>query len=321
MTGSERLGHGFLSMTLLVSVIGFLGYYNADGFVSLPPTIVYIFQMLCGILAALFLRDRLWTNTNAVLPLLLVAIWSAATLIWADDSGIAARRWFLVFTPGLLICTLAAGDPRPHQTLIRFAILIIVIVLASAVFSGAVVALWDRMVPDNALKYFLLYLNGWAVGVAEGGRQYEMGLYIPRYSGFTSNPNSMSLFAAIGVIILAAIARPRWNLQGLGIVAISLSVAFVLLLSGSRASFAMTAVGIFFVVLMKMNQRQLARLTVFLVCGLIFALYMTAWAIGTTPEISPVEAQILSERSENWRVTNLNHNEVFELRERSAAWR
>lgn len=318
MTRSERLGRGFFWFTLLVSLVGFLGYYDANGFVAPPPAIVFGLQLCSGIVAAVFLRERLWSNRRAVFPLLMVALWAAASLMWADDPGIALRRWLLVFAPGLLVCTLAASDPRPRQTFIWFAGLIIAIVLASGVFSGAVIAFWDTTIAENALRYFLLDLNGWMLGVAEGGRQYELGFYIPRYSGLTSNPNSMSLFAAISLITLAAMARPERNRQGLGLILIILLVVFLLLLSGSRAAFAMTAAGMFFVVLLRMNQRSLVRVSVFAVCAMALALYAMTWTNSPAPELVATEARTLDEGAV---ATGESHKEVFELRERSQTWR
>jgi hypothetical protein len=330
----ETWGRGFFWFALLSSLIGFLGYYDAQGFVTTPPAIVLGLQLVAGGVGFLLLRRQLLTNIRGVLPLIMVAVWAAITLVWADDPSTALRRWLLVFTPGILVCLLAASDPRPRQTFAWFTALVAMITIASGAFSAIVMEFADTIIPENALSYSLLEVNGWLLGIAVGGRQFEIGLYIPRYSGLTSNPNSMSLFAAIGLIALSAIARPGRSKRGLAIVLVIGLVVYLLLLSGSRASFAMTAVGIMFVVLLRMNWRRTARFCVLLICGLTAALYLVTWSNGPETELSPAEtAATLSEReadfcalsicsrSEEWRLKNLSHTEVFELRERSQSWR
>lgn len=322
MTSQETWGRGFFWFALLSSLVGFLGYYDAQGFVTTPPVIVLGLQLVAGGVGVLLLRRLLLTNIRGVLPLIMVAVWAAITLVWADDPSTALRRWLLVFTPGILVCLLAASDPRPRQTFAWFTALVAMITIASGAFSAIVIEFADTIIPENALSYSLLEVNGWLLGIAVGGRQFEMGLYIPRYSGLTSNPNSMSLFAAIGLIALSAIARPGRSKRGLAIVLVIGLVVYLLLLSGSRASFAMTAVGIMFVVLLRMNWRRTARFCVLLICGLTAALYLVTWSNGPETELSPAEtAATLSEReSEEWRLKNLSHTEVFELRERSQSW-
>lgn len=301
MTKTETWGRGFLWCAMLVSLLGFLGYYDAQGFVSVPPAIVLGLQLIAGFTGVVLLRQSLLMNIRGVIPLIVVAAWAALTLLWADDPSTALRRWLLVFVPGILICVLASRDTRPQQTFAWFTALVIAIVLASGVFSAMVVAFWETTIPENALRYFLLDVNGWLLGVAEGGRQYELGFYIPRYSGLTSNPNSMSLFAAIGLIALSATIRVKHGDRHAGLILVTVLVAFLLLLSGSRAAFAMTATGIFFVILLRTDRRQSARLAVFLICGLTLALYLAAGLTGSAQDPG--------------------HTEVFQLRERSQAWR
>ncbi len=335
MTRDETWGGGFLRFTLVVSLTGFLGYYNADGFVSSPPVAILVLQILGVAVGAVLLRAQLRTNLHAIMPLILVAAWAAASLFWAEDPTTALRRWLIVFVPGLAICALAAADPRPRQTFRWVIALVIAIVLASGLFSGIVIAFWDTTIPENALRYFLLDLNGWKFGVAEGGRQYEIGFYIPRYSGLTSNPNSMSLFAGIATIALAALAQPIRGRKGIGFALVTGLVVFLLLLSGSRASFIMVVAGLFFVLVLRTGHPRIARLSVFLICTLTFALYFVTWSNGSDPQSSPAETTELSEKYaeavesgekyEAWRianqVANLRHTEVLELRERSNAWR
>lgn len=309
MTRSETLGRRFLCFALLVSLVGFLGFYGANGFVAPPPVIVLGLQMLAVILGAVFLRKRLFRNAGAILPLILVAAWAAATLLWADDPATALQRWLLVFMPSLLICALAASDPRPRATLVWFAALVSGIVLASGLFSGIVVAFWNWTIPSDALRYFLLDLNGWLVGITEGGRQYSIAtiprepvLYIPRYSGLTSNPNSLALFAAIITITLAAYAP--WNRpeKRIGWVLLTVAVVFLLLLSGSRAALGMTVIGILFVFLLQTGRHTLARWIVVLILGAAAALYIAAWFTVSVPDPEQLEVLQLRARSEAWRI-------------------
>ncbi|MDA0784770.1 MAG: O-antigen ligase family protein [Proteobacteria bacterium] len=287
---------------MLSSLVGFLGYYDAQGFVTTPPAIVLGLQLIAGGVGFLLLRGQLLTNIRGVLPLILVVAWAAITLVWADDPSTALRRWLLVFTPGILLCLLAASDPRPRQTFAWFTALVAVITIASGAFFAVIMAFWETTIPENALRYFLVDINGWVLGVAEGGRQYKLGMYIPRFSGLTSNPNSLGLFAAIGLIALAAIAHPKRDAQGVGLILVIGLVAFLLLISGSRAAFAMAATGIFFVGLLRTNRRRTARLAVLLVCVMTLSLYLMTWLTGTTQDLGHVEVFELRDRAHGWQI-------------------
>ena len=92
---------GLTWFALLVSLVGFLGYYNSEGFVSPPPTMVLGLQLIALGGAALLLRTRLFVNFRGVVPLILIAGWAAVTLLWADDPITGLRRWLLVFAPGM----------------------------------------------------------------------------------------------------------------------------------------------------------------------------------------------------------------------------
>ncbi|MBT4905917.1 MAG: O-antigen ligase family protein [Rhodospirillaceae bacterium] len=298
----ETWARGFFLFALLASLVGFLGYYDAQGFVTTPPVIVLALQLVAASAGVMLLRHRLLANIRGVLPLILVAVWAAITLVWADDPSTALRRWLLVFAPAILICLLAASDPRPRQTFVWFTGLVAVITIASGAFFAVIMAFWETTIAENALRYFLIDVNGWVFGIAEGGRQYELGLYIPRFSGLTSNPNSLGLFAAIGFIALAAIARPKRDARGVGLILVIGIVIFLLLMSGSRAAFAMTAAGIFFVVLLRTNRRRTARFAVLLVCAMTLSLYLVTWLTGATQDLSHVEVFELRDRAQGWQI-------------------
>ncbi len=318
MSRAEALGRNVLWFTLLVSLAGFLGYYDADGFVAPPPVIVLGLQVVGGLLAAVLLRDRLIPSLRGIVPLLLVAVWAAATLMWADDPVTAMRRWVLVFAPGLLLCALAASDPRPRQTFVWFAGVVVVIVVASGIFSGIVVVFWETTIADSALRYFLLDLGGWQAGISEGGRQYsittiprEPVLYIPRYSGLTSNPNSLSLFAAIATIALGAYAPWKKSAKRYAWILLAALVVFVLLLSGSRAAVGMAVIGILCVFLLQSGRHNVARVLIVLILGAAAALYISAWFTASAPDPEQLEVFQLRGRAEAWRLAMLGLQDIW----------
>lgn len=302
MNTQERWSRRCLGFALLVSLVGFLGYYGAEGFVSFPPIVVLGLQVIAGSIGVVVLRENLLVNIRGVLPLIAVAAWAALTLIWADDPMTAMRRWLLVFVPGILICLLASMDLRPQRTFAWFIGIVVAIVVASGLFSAIVMAFWETTVPQNALRYFLLDVNGWTPGVAEGGRQFELGFYLPRFSGLTSNPNGVSLFAAIALIALCAFVKAKRGARHAWLLLFTVLIAFLLLLSGSRAAYAMAATGILFVVLLRMDRRQSVRLAVLLVCGLALALYLVTWLTGGAEDAGHAEILQLRERSYVWRI-------------------
>ena len=106
--------------TLFVSLAGFLGYYDGTRFIT-PPTIVILGLQLAFVFAAIaVLRMLAFQNAATLAPLLIMALWAALTLLWTDDTLISARRWLLVFIPGIGLAILAAADPRPARSFAWF---------------------------------------------------------------------------------------------------------------------------------------------------------------------------------------------------------
>jgi hypothetical protein len=303
-TRREIWARGLTWLALLVSLVGFLGYYNTEGFVSSPPTVVLGLQLIALGGAALLLRTRIFVNFRGVVPLVLIAIWAAVTLLWADDPITGLRRWLLVFVPGILLCALAARDPRPQQTFLWFTALVVAITLASTAFTAIVLFFHDFDTGGvTALARLLINLDGWSIGTALGGRPFQFmdtRIYIPRFSGLTSNPNSMGLFAAIALISLCGIVKPRRNILGAATILIVGIVAMLVLASVSRAAIAMTLTGIFIVILMRTNRPGATRACAIIVIGLSLALYLVTWITGGSP--------------------NPGTNEIIELRERAHVW-
>ena len=297
---------GLTWFALLVSLVGFLGYYNSEGFVSPPPTMVLGLQLIALGGAALLLRTRLFVNFRGVVPLILIAGWAAVTLLWADDPITGLRRWLLVFAPGILLCALAARDPRPQQTFLWFTALVVVIALTSTAFTVIVLVFHNLDTGGvTALGRLLIDLDGWTIGTAQGGRPYQFmdhRISIPRFSGLTSNPNSMGLFAAIALISLCAIVKPRRNLLGAAIILTVGVVAMLVFASVSRAAIAMALTGIFIVVLLRTDRLGATRACAIIVIGLALALYATTWITGASPDPGTNEVLELRERAHVWLI-------------------
>ncbi len=304
MTALERndiCARGFLWLALLTSLLGFLGYYDAEGFVTPAPFFVLAIQLIAVGGGTLVLRHQLLVNIRGIMPLILVAGWAALTLLWADDPATALRRWLLVFVPAILLCALAARDTRPQHTFTWFTALIITITFASGAFTAIVLALSEQTVHGDSLRYVLVDLNGWTIGVAEGGREYiDLGLYIPRFSGLTSNPNSMGLFAAVGLIALCTVTTSRCDARSVGLIMIVALIGFILVFSASRAAIAMGATGLFFVFLLRTDRRQATQGAALLVGGMIMLLYSVVYLSGVTPDPGTAEVLELRERAQVW---------------------
>ena len=320
MSRAEALGRNVLWFTLFVSLAGFLGYYDADGFVAPPPVIVLGLQVVGGLLAAVLLRDRLRVSLRGIAPLLLVAVWAAATLIWADDPVTAMRRWVLVFAPGLLLCALAASDPRPRQTFVWFVILVVTVTLLSGVFTALVLALSGSIELHPGIEFVSIEIYGQNVGISVRGRVVDK-VYIPRFSGLTSNPNGVGLLAAIALIGLSGIRKPRTNSRRLGLVLVVAVVIAVLLMSGSRAALIAVVAGLFIATLLRMNCRKLVRTAVFVLCIFVPLLYLAPLLQNTSSSASMDFSEPPS--CEQCRVSDLveiGNNEILQLRERSDVW-
>lgn len=287
---------------LFVSLAGFLGYYDGTRFIT-PPTIVILGVQLAFVFAAIaVLRMLAFQNAATLAPLLIMALWAALTLLWTDDTLISARRWLLVFIPGIGLAILAAADPRPARSFAWFKWFLVAVTFGSYIFSLNVYAFGDITGTGDFDRFRILDLGGWVVGVSEGGRQYlNLNLYIHRFSGFTSNPNSFALYSALALISLCATARFRLRAGGWVEIALILAIAIILILSASRAAVAMSLVGLVVIFLLRTERRKLARLSVFAILGLTILLY----ALPVLQAGSGLEGG----------------EEIFDLRERADIWR
>jgi hypothetical protein len=287
---------------LFVSIAGFLGYYDGTTFITPPTVSILGTQLVLIFVAGILLRIRIFRSAADLAPLLIVALWAALTLLWTDDVLISARRWLLVFIPGIGLALLAAADPRPAQSFMRFKWLLVVITFASYIFSLNVYAFGDITGTSEFDRFRILDLGGWIVGVSEGGRQYlNLNLYIHRFSGFTSNPNSFALFAALALISLCATAKLSFRSGGWIEITLILMTAIILVLSASRAAVAMSLVGLVVIFLLRTERRKLARLCVPAILALTFLLYALP-VLQTGPGLEGGE-------------------EIFDLRQRADVWR
>lgn len=292
----------FLQIALLVSIAGFLGYYDGVRFITPPVAIVLGLQVVVLLAALALHRTELLTFRAGLVPLVLLASWAGLTVLWAESPETAGQRWLLIFVPGLLLAALAAADALPARSFARLKWLFVIITIASYVFSLSIYTFGEIIAVGELQRFRVIDLGGWSIGVFEGGRQYlDQTIYIHRFSGFTSNPNSFALFAALATIMLCAtIRRPRaprdYAMAGLFVV-----IFFILVISASRAALAMALAGIVVVILLRLEQRRLAQLCVFGVLALTCLLYL---------------APLLQHAG-----TSTTGAEVFELRERADIWR
>jgi hypothetical protein len=260
----RRAPHILFLTALFISIAGFLGYYDGVNFITPPSAVVLGAQLILITAAISVLRMRMFEGTARLAPLFALAIWAALTILWTDDALISTRRWLLIFVPSIGLALLAATDSRPERSFTWIKWLLIAITLGSCIFSLIIYAFGETYgIQGNRHKFErfrVLDLGGWVVGVSEGGRQYlNLNLYIHRFSGFTTNPNSFALFAALALISLCATARTKIKSGGWIEITLILITAVILAMSASRAAVAMAFAGLFIIFLLRFGQRNLAR--------------------------------------------------------------
>lgn len=293
--------HTTTGIALFASVLGFLGVYRPEGFAGLPPGLVLGTQLVClgtGLVAA---RGRVVEGLRANWALVLLIAWLALTLIWAHDPVIATQRWLLVTIPAILLSVSAYLDPRPDRTLVRLTGLFAGIAVASLIWSFLAYAYGDVVADAFTYRYLIMDVGAWRLGVSEGGRQYfDIGLYVPRFSGITSNPNSASLFAALALVALAAHVKLTSGSRDRWVLTLTVLVAVMVVGSMSRASIVAAIVGLVVVVLLRLRWIVSARLIALampLLAGLLY-LFVALADSSSVP----------------------GNAEVFELRERAEVW-
>lgn len=293
----------FLQIALLVSVAGFLGYYDGIRFIIPPAPLVLGLQVIVLLAALVLHRADLLTFRTGLVPLVLLATWACLTVLWADSPETAGQRWLLIFAPGLLLAALAAADAFPARSFARLKWALVIITIASYVFSLSIYIFGEVIAVGELLRFRVVDLGGWTIGVFEGGRQYlDQTIYIHRFSGFTSNPNSFALFAALATIMLCAtIGRPR-DTRGYAMAGVFIVILFILVISASRAALAMALAGIVVVTLLRLEQRRLAQLCVFGVLALTCLLYLAAVLQSTGAGGTGAEVFEFRERADIWRL-------------------
>jgi len=280
-------------------------------------------QLVFLVAAATICRHELRIQIWGLLPFLCLAAWSASTILWADDPFVSLKRWLIVFVPGLLMTYALAVDSKPNHKFNFLIYLFSIVSITSAVFNFVIVMFGVREMAllgcdfsgrcnQKAFDFHFLWTGGLQFGVLEGGRLFgELEIYIPRYSGITSNPNSVGLFSSLSVIGLVAITKIRWNLKTLGPAILILAVLCVLISSGSRAAYLMTIVGIFMVVTLRCNY---PRLTSGLLClVLISPVLLYGVSVNLTGEDNIAREEILAigERGPIWATSIYGAAEVW----------
>jgi hypothetical protein len=288
---------------MFVSVIGFLGYYDGARYITFPTWVVLGLQMLALVITIARYPLQMFRMSAGVASLISLAFWAALTLLWADDQSIALKRWLLIFVPAILLALLAAVDEKPERSFAFVTWLFVVITIASYVFSLNIYAFGEVTGVGDLLRFRVVELGGWTIGVSEGGRQYlDLNLYIHRFSGFTSNPNSFALFAGLSAIALSAIIKRQPGIRRCLEIATLVVILIILVLSASRAAVAMAFAGIVVVILLRADQRRLARLCVVGVVALTCLLYLAPLWQGGVPAEASEEIFDLRERANIWRL-------------------
>jgi O-antigen ligase len=289
--------------SVFASIFGFLGLYTRSGFASFPPIVVLALQLGLLSLAVVLLRPRLRGMGTASWLLVLAATWMALTLLWTNDPATVARRWLLVLVPGLLLFWAAYADPRANRTLAWTTWLLSAVTIASALFSLAVHIFGYGFNLESGAPLFLIDLGITQIGALQGGRQFGgLDFYLVRYSGFTSNPNGLGLFAALALVALTAqvgMGTPRRNK-----VAATLAVlcAVILLANASRAGIGAALAGLAMVTLLRLRWRRAAGALV--AAGALFPVvfYLLIIAGGTSSAPGSLEAIEIRERAMVWPI-------------------
>jgi len=298
--------HALLLCALAVNIVGFLGFYHPIGFATFPVAWVLALQIAVFVSAALALPREVFAGLVRVHMFLLLACWSALTLVWADDPALAARRWLLIFAPSLLLAAMAAGDRAPERTFRTFVWMLVTVTLVSGFVSMLAAAFGETGAGGTTMAYRLVDFGGWQAGVAQGGRTVVgMGIFWPRYSGLLANPNGLGMMAGLSVIALSVIVdrqRTRRNV----VVQIALALAVIVLFASlSRSAWLMTAAGVTIVMLLRTQRPRAAWCAVVAAAALPAVLYclIVAGQVATTKSVGPhgVEALELWDRAEVWR--------------------
>jgi len=288
---------------MFVSVVGFLGYYDGTRYITFPAPVILGLQMLGLMIAVTRHPIQMLRFQAGLFPLIALASWAGLTVLWADDQSIALKRWLMIFVPGILLALLAAADEKPSRSFGFVKWLFVAITIASYVFSLSIYAFGDITAVNEPMRIRIVELGGWTIGVSEGGRQYlDLNLYIHRFSGFTSNPNSFALFAGLSAIALCATLKRQLGLRGFLEIATFVVILIILVLSASRAAVAMALAGIVVVILLRTDRRGLTRLCVVGVMALACLLYLALFIRGEVSTQTSAEVFELRERADIWRL-------------------
>ncbi|MBT06621.1 MAG: hypothetical protein CMM32_06870 [Rhodospirillaceae bacterium] len=309
------LASGFVYVSISISIIGFLGFYSHREFITTPPIIVFATQLIALIAAATLSRKYLKTHIWGLMPFLCLALWSGLSVLWADQFLMSFKRWSIVFAPGILMLYALGTDQKPGQKFIFLVYLFSGIAIASLIYNLLIVT-FGEMIPVLLLGCGLDGINGchpgpgvfhslaignFELSLLQGGRYFTaLDLYLPRYSGITSNPNSVGLIASLALIGLVAKSEVGWRLKNLGPSIMFLLVLFSLILSGSRAAYLMTMVGVIMVLLLRYNWLRLSSGILCLV--LLSPVYLYGTSILSHGTYSTFGGDFISlgERSSIW---------------------
>lgn len=308
-------GSAPLFAALVVSLIGFLGYYTQNGFISPPPTAT-IFLQLSFLLAGIFkLRSYIIPRIGNLWPLLAFSAWAFATSIIANDVT-ALRRTAIILVPGILTSLLAIMDPNPCQTFIRFTRVLVVISLLSAGFAVALTLLGVGTISSG--EYILqLWSDPDAPGMQVSWRKIgALSIELQRPSGLTSNANSLGIIAGLAMTCEVIRCMTIQKISSKDFILILL-LTFISASTFSRGTLLLLVIAAVFLAIHKAgNLKWFAALLVALtaVTPVIFFIFIT-FGIIDTPTIDTLKS------SAPYEMGSIAHlYEAFHLRERATIW-
>lgn len=234
---------------------------------------------------------------SLLLPLLLLAFYSAASSVWAFDILLAlqtALRLFLLFASVAVIVRL-----RPNPRFVQCSVLV------TGLFQAAVAILQYRLQGDLGLHWLgELTLNRYPGGgsIIQVGEQYWLRAY-----GLTPHPNILGGVAVVcTLLLLAPTLRSKWPYQPAWMAA-SLAAATSLFLSFSRAAWLGGLVAVSMLTAVFVRHRTYRRtyrrtLTIVAVAGACLLLFLTwtQWPLlkaRSSPNSSQYELRSVNERA------------------------
>lgn len=321
---TDWLASALVYLAISISIIGFLGIYINREFITNPPSAILASQLILLLASATITRQEMRFYISGLMPFVCLTIWSGLTVLWADEFVMSFKRWLIVFIPGILMIYAVATDQKPGQKFTFLVYLLSAIAIAS-VFYSLLIVTFGELMPEQLLGcdlgtkcdpgpfvFHSLDIGKLELSLLQGGRYFtELDIYVPRYSGITSNPNSLGLVASLAFIGLVATTELQWRLKKLGSLILLLMVFFSLIFSGSRGAYLMTFIGLIMIVLLRYKRPKLTSTILCLVIASPVFLY------GASIDLKGVYSSFggdflsIGERSSIWATSLQGAGEVW----------